>query len=502
MLFRHFPRLVSAALVFAALAEAQADVAPSAEEAHRRGRAYLEGDGVPKSTSEAIAWLSMAAEKGDPLAAFELGKIYSSNRGVPEDQVAASYWYAISATPEAAYEMAKRHLKGIGVPQDGAKANAYLLKAAEGGVAEACQELAVRYDYGRDMPVDKKAAAKWYRAAAEKGLAEAQFSYACMLESGVGGPQNHREAVRWLREAAMQDHQKAQHNLAVHYMSGVGVPRDAVQALAWFTIASTSVRLESVEARDAAEKQLGSAAVLKAQEMARELHREILIGSTVAAAPDEAPLPGPEYADAPKAQGTGAIVTRNGLILTAHHVINGAKHVLVFIGDRSYPATIEREDPANDLAALRIPADNLPAIPLAPDTDVRLGAPVATLGFPNPSVQGNALKVTRGEISALTGALDEVRDWQISAPIQSGNSGGPLLDEHGRLLGVIVTKLIGPVGDDMPQNVGYARKGAYVRAFLEPYLDEMRAGDGVGPAPSFPDMVEQASRSVVWVRIY
>jgi len=73
---------------------------------------------------------------------------------------------------------------------------------------------------------------------------------------------------------------------------------------------------------------------------------------------------------------------------------------------------------------------------------VRLGETVATLGFPNIGLQGFAPKLAKGEIAGLAGARDDARHFQISTPIQTGNSGGALVDERRNVVGVVVAKLI------------------------------------------------------------
>ena len=73
--------------------------------------------------------------------------------------------------------------------------------------------------------------------------------------------------------------------------------------------------------------------------------------------------------------------------------------------------------------------------------DVKLGAAVSTLGFPNPEIQGREPKFTRGEINSLAGIKDDVSYFQISAPVQPGNSGGPLLDGSGEVIGMVLSRL-------------------------------------------------------------
>ena len=102
---------------------------------------------------------------------------------------------------------------------------------------------------------------------------------------------------------------------------------------------------------------------------------------------------------------------------------------------------------------------------------VRLGATAATVGFPNTGLQGFAPKLAKGEIASLAGAQDDARHFQISAPIQPGNSGGALVDERGNVIGVVVAKLSQRAAlassGALAENVNYAVKSSYLLSFLE-----------------------------------
>ena len=91
-------------------------------------------------------------------------------------------------------------------------------------------------------------------------------------------------------------------------------------------------------------------------------------------------------------------------------------------------------------------------------------------------------------------------------PVQPGNSGGPLLDENGNLIGIVVSKLglkAAEATGDIPQNVNYAVKSAYALALLEPYLDSNAPEPNQPSAkPSFEDMVAKAQKSVVLILVY
>ncbi len=97
-------------------------------------------------------------------------------------------------------------------------------------------------------------------------------------------------------------------------------------------------------------------------------------------------------------------------------------------------------DPANDLALLKAEGKFSP-LPVASSRPVKLGATVATVGFPNIGLQGFAPKLAKGEIASLSGAGDDARYFQISVPVQPGNSGGALVDERGNVVGVVSAKL-------------------------------------------------------------
>jgi serine protease Do len=208
----------------------------------------------------------------------------------------------------------------------------------------------------------------------------------------------------------------------------------------------------------------------------------------------------------PKASGSGTIVSARGIVLTAAHVVAGASSIRILSIHGLKNASVLRVDDANDIAILKLEGGNYEALPIEPSKHVRLGQSVATIGFPNIEIQGFSPKVTRGEISSLNGAEDDPRSWQISVPVQPGNSGGPLLDENGNLVGIVESKLgmeAAKATNDIPQNVGYAVKNTYALALLEPYI-----GDGVpdpslaSQPPRFEDMVAKAEQSVVLVLIY
>jgi S1-C subfamily serine protease len=290
------------------------------------------------------------------------------------------------------------------------------------------------------------------------------------------------------------------------YANGVGVLKDEVEAMAWYNIGAASGSDRAAKNRASLEGQLGSQAALAAQQRAKEILNEIEAAKTRQAAPGSSPTATGVTAAEPKSSGSGVIVSAQGYVLTAAHVVAGADSIRVLTAEGTQTATVLRIDAANDVAVLKISGGPYSPLPIAPSRRVRLGQAVATIGFPNIGFQGFSPKVTRGEISSVNGFNDDPRSWQISVPVQPGNSGGPLLDENGNLIGVVVAKLglkAAAVTGDMPQNVNYAVKSAYALPLLEPYLGADAPEPGQpSPKPAFEDMVSKAQQSVVLILCY
>jgi len=153
--------------------------------------------------------------------------------------------------------------------------------------------------------------------------------------------------------------------------------------------------------------------------------------------------------------GSGAIVSQDGYILTNHHVVDGAQNITVELSDRRrFDAQLVGSDPPSDLAVLKIDASGLPSLPMGDSDAVRVGDVV--LAFGNPLGVGQT--VTSGIISAKGRATDldntSYEDFlQTDAPINRGNSGGPLVSTRGELIG-INTQILSQTGGNI--GIGFA----------------------------------------------
>lgn len=166
--------------------------------------------------------------------------------------------------------------------------------------------------------------------------------------------------------------------------------------------------------------------------------------------------------------GSGFFVSQDGYIITNEHVAGNCKSISV--QSQEVEAILIDKDSKYDLALLKVvfPSEEYSTFR---ESEPVLGEQVITAGFPYKGLLSSGIKITSGIVSSLAGMRNDSRLIQITAPIQPGNSGGPLIDSYGNVIGVIVSKLNSTfmlkTFQDIPQNVNFAINGEYVKEFLE-----------------------------------
>ena len=148
-----------------------------------------------------------------------------------------------------------------------------------------------------------------------------------------------------------------------------------------------------------------------------------------------------DVGDGPKSSGTGFVVSRQGHILTNHHVVDGCTSIRVTTDGHKKELTVVGADAENDLAVLKLPAPALSVARFREGRSIRPGDSVVVVGFPLHGLLASEANVTTGTVSALAGIRNDTRFLQVTAPVQPGNSGGPLLDQSGNIVGVVESKL-------------------------------------------------------------
>lgn len=165
--------------------------------------------------------------------------------------------------------------------------------------------------------------------------------------------------------------------------------------------------------------------------------------------------------------GTGFAISNNGLIVTNFHVIEGANKISIkgvnLDFSNSYTARVLLSDKINDLAILQINEKvNLGTIPYTLKTELSgVGENIYVLGYPLLATMGDEIKLTNGIISSKTGFKGEISSYQTSAPVQPGNSGGPLFDSKGNIIGIINAK------HSQAENASYAIKTSCLMNLIE-----------------------------------
>jgi S1-C subfamily serine protease len=166
--------------------------------------------------------------------------------------------------------------------------------------------------------------------------------------------------------------------------------------------------------------------------------------------------------------GTGFFVSSDGEILTNNHVVAGCQNLTIKKGQ---PVQVVSRDPVSDLALVKadIKPDQIAVFRSGPAP--KIGDTVVIFGFPLPGILSSEGNVSTGVLSATTGLHNDIRFVQISAPVQPGNSGGPVFDTNGHVIGVVVAKLdalrVAQFTGDVPQNVNFAVHWSVVRALLD-----------------------------------
>jgi S1-C subfamily serine protease len=156
--------------------------------------------------------------------------------------------------------------------------------------------------------------------------------------------------------------------------------------------------------------------------------------------------------------GSGVAIGTRGEILTNAHVVESCEKITVQLSSRdSRAAVLVARDQRNDLAVVRIDNPSSSVAAFRAGAPIRAGDAVVALGYPLSGLLATTANLTVGNVSALAGLGDDSRYFQISAPVQPGNSGGPLLDASGHLVGIVTSKLnaasVARVTGDIPQNV-------------------------------------------------
>jgi serine protease Do len=208
--------------------------------------------------------------------------------------------------------------------------------------------------------------------------------------------------------------------------------------------------------------------------------------------------------DEPWTTGTGFYINAAGQVMTAAHVTRNCLELQVYRGDQLFPGKLVASSDLVDLAVVDTAAPAAKFLPLRRGTSYELGEPVTNVGYPLQPILSASPSLTRGNVSSRGGLSGAVGQFQFSAPIQPGSSGGPVVSDGGELIGITVSTLGMATALEkgvIPQNVNFALDARYAEMFLR---RNNIAFTAVEPNPKGDPHIanEAALAAVVGVRCY
>lgn len=386
---------------------------------------------------------------------------------------------------------------------DSGRAASWYRRAAENGDVVGQNNLGVMLYYGRGVRTNIEEAVKWLIASAEQGETAAQANLGLhFMQFEIGGvayPQ-YEDAAKWYKKAAERGDWYSQYDIGRAYESGLGVVRDRVEALKWYYLSASRGRELAKLAADKLESSLTREQIAEAERRAKAFTAKAKREG------DSQDSPRSSVRRTPSSSGSAFLITEDGFLISNEHVVRGSTQVRLLTSTGLIPAKVIKVDAANDLALLKAEG-RFAALPVAASRGVKLGGTVATVGFPNIGLQGFAPKLAKGEVASLSGAQDDARYFQISVPVQPGNSGGALVDDRGNVVGVVSAKLSARAAlsatGALPENVNYAVKSSYLLSFLESVPEvAAKLREPETKERKFEDVVKSAEQAAVLVLVY
>ncbi len=433
-------------------------------------RCYMFGMGTAKDEHKAVDALRRGATYEDPECLEWLGNIFLKGNAGQQRSLAEAIYHLQRATKAGAVDAYRKLHEAFRESGDNPAALKALQDGAQAGDIDCRLLLGMAYGFGTlGETVDQAKALPHYLVAAEAGNPFGKYLAGELLLYGKEVAKDVPQAVKFLKSAAIGNVYGAQYLMAHLYEKGMGVPQDAGQAYFWANLAASlnTDDEDYAKFRDRLALQLNAVELTKVQGQCRTwLSRKNTESSKE------------ETASGGKGgSGSGIIFTSDGLVLTNHHVTSaGSSYTVITSDGQEIPATLVAQDADLDVAVLRLRTrftskEFRTPPPLISSAKSRSGEKVFTIGHPLAGLLSSEAKYNEGTISALSGMKDDVHLMQISVPIQPGNSGGPLANHKGEVVGLIVSTINGSAllkqSDIMAQNINFAIKSDPIQEFLK-----------------------------------
>ncbi len=213
-------------------------------------------------------------------------------------------------------------------------------------------------------------------------------------------------------------------------------------------------------------------------------------------------------------KGTGFLFSSSNFVITNYHLVKNSKSITVkLLHGQDIKAEVVANDKNNDIAFLKLdnaPDMNIGKIALGDSSKVRTGDKVFTVGYPLSNILGDRPKYSEGVINAISGVGNDPKSFQISIPIQPGNSGGPLFNDDGDVIGIVTSSLdaetTAQVSGNIPQNVNFAIKSAFIKNLLPTLPETLISPTGLVPVPVYSEdnrssFVNQIQNNIVLLEV-
>ena len=503
---------------------------------------YEKGLYVKKNENKAYNLINEAYNNGNIRAIYDLGTSYEYGIGVEVDKDKSMELFKIASDNGLHY--ASLHLAHhYYANYDNNMTEGYLLKAHKEGSITAAIKLEYFYTKVKYNP---STAFKYSLIAAKKNIVEAQYTSGYIYKnSSFFGPSDYDKSFYWLNRAVENGSIPAIHELADSYMRGVGIKineekghdlllkaafkgylpsqtflieyyyknmtvhGDKITAYAWYFVAKTKGHRDEKLEKEL--KNMGSDNIellYKIKELSKVILNKIKGNNKITKKDKdnfdndnkiikEEEKQKPKYY---KGTGSGFFITNQGHIITNYHVIEDASKIYVFIKGKKIKADILLSDTRNDISLIKLDIKNDNYITSSNKRIEKLGTKIYAAGYPLTRIQGTDIKLTNGIISSRSGMKNDPRCYQISAALQPGNSGGPVFNDNGELIGISVSKLdasrVLKMTGSLPESVNYAIKKTYLLACLESkpeildLMDELERKEGIDNAIKSTVLIE------------
>ena len=362
-----------------------------------------------------------AIRRGDPAAAYEACKV-EVEKGDADCQNIVGVLFQ----------------KGLGVPADMNEALRLFTAAAAKKLPAAQDSLGFAHLNGLGVPRDEAQAARWFGLAAAQGDPIGEHRLALLLLAGKGIEKDTTKAIELLRHGADRGYVPAQVGLAVAFETGR--PHRAALAYIWYRIAGRRARDATLRTL-ATDGENRTILYLSGQEIIAARNTADLwkpVGPSLDFGIFGArPQPTTESAGStpstpkPTGSGTGFVVGHAGDVITNNHVVASCRETKIEHAGKKVAARVIATDPGSDLALLRLPDPVDTAASFRKADPPKPGEAVLVIGYPLHGLLSSEASVTTGIVSALAGVRNDPKQLQITAPVQPGNSGGPLVDAGG-----------------------------------------------------------------------